>query len=150
MAKTFGAELPDNDVPQNLVTPIDTEAPDHVLTQPADVSTAQLEEDHLLKNAAALYDQLLEGHATAQDVCNNSTITQVLEKLADTKSSLKCFRTAALWLQYLEMISLLKAFITAEQAIGYSIYKLYTQCFLILLQLGIICMQSQHTSMSCQ
>ena len=115
VAKTFGAELPDNDVPQNLVTSIDTEAPDHVLTQPADVSTAQLEEDHLLKNAAALYDQLLEGHATAQDVCNNSTITQVLEKLADTKSSLKCFRTAALWLQYLEMISLLKAFITAER-----------------------------------
>ena len=113
MAKSFGVELPDNDISSDfLVTSSDTEAPDHILVESADVSTIQRQENHLLKQAAALYDELLEGDVITQDVCNHPT---VLEKLADAKSSLKCFKTAALWLQYLEMISLLKSFITAER-----------------------------------
>ena len=68
-----------------------------------------------LKAAAAWNDKLLKKDITVQEVCNDPNVTQVLEELANTKPSLKCFQTAALWIKYIDMICLFRFYIKADR-----------------------------------
>ena len=80
-----------------------SEVSDTALAESSEITPIRGDENELLKAAAVLYDKLLKKDITIQEVCNDPNVTQLLEELANTKSSLKCFKTAALWIQYLDI-----------------------------------------------
>ena len=78
-----------------------------------DSSTADTENNVLIE-ATDLYDQLLAGDVSVNFVCENTILDRVQHALATHIKSLENLRTAVLWIQYCEMIQLLRKFIKAE------------------------------------
>ena len=68
---------------------------------------------------------LLEKKQTVENFCKNQRLQQLIQTLNVKKNDLKDFKTAALWLQYLEMVELLHTFIKAERTGNWS---LHLQC----------------------
>ena len=76
-----------------------------------------------LHEAKRQYQDLLENRKTAEefsDVDILKTITDRVTKQRDTAKAAS--RTAALWIQYMEMIDLLRAFIRAEQTANWELH----------------------------
>ena len=63
----------------------------------------------------AVLDKLIAGEMSVDDLKENDTFTKIKQRYELTKASLQKFRTARLWLQYLEMTDILKKFIAAER-----------------------------------
>ena len=77
-------------------------------------STADTENNVLIE-ATYLYDQLLAGDVSVNFVCENTILDRVQHALATHIKSLENLRTAVLWIQYCEMIQLLRKLIKAER-----------------------------------
>ncbi len=93
LAKTFNVPLPgDEDNTTDNVT-----------------QTTELDE------AAALYDKLVQGSITADQVCQEEVMTRINDSLQREADSLKSSRTATLWFQYMDMVSILRKYIRAER-----------------------------------
>ena len=61
--------------------------------------------------------ELVCSHQVLQDdLAQNRRLDEMKVKYGNTMTSLKSRRTAQLWLQYMEMIDILKGFIKAERA----------------------------------
>ena len=76
-----------------------------------------------LHEAKRQYQDLLENRKTAEefsDVDILKTITDRVTKQRDTAKAAS--RTATLWIQYMEMIDLLRAFIRAEQTANWELH----------------------------
>ena len=56
-----------------------------------------------------------DGTASLSEYAESDALRSIMEKLDAEKESLKDHRTAKLWLQYMEMVSLLRTFIKAER-----------------------------------
>ena len=67
------------------------------------------------KSVAKLYDKLTSKEIGLEELINNSEIKKLWHELDNTKLSLADCRTAQLWLLYLEMVDILKKFISAER-----------------------------------
>ena len=67
------------------------------------------------KSVAKLYDKLISKEIGPEELINNSEIKRLWHELDNTKLSLADCRTAQLWLLYLEMVDILKKFISAER-----------------------------------
>ena len=65
--------------------------------------------------AALLYSKLLDCQVTAEEACKDDILAKISNALQLTKERLKSSRTAALWLQYMDMIDILRKFIRAER-----------------------------------
>eukprot|EP00745_Piridium_sociabile_P028799 TRINITY_DN4651_c0_g1_i2.p1 TRINITY_DN4651_c0_g1~~TRINITY_DN4651_c0_g1_i2.p1 ORF type:complete len:839 (-),score=172.35 TRINITY_DN4651_c0_g1_i2:728-3244(-) len=78
--------------------------------------------DEDLDNATSLVEKLLEGHTTAQEAANDPILCTIANKLDKYKASLSANRTSVLWLQYLEMIDILKMAIKAERTGNFSLH----------------------------
>ena len=63
----------------------------------------------------ALYIKLLTNECSVDEVISDSVLQELLNKYSSKTESLKSSRTAKLWLQYSEMILILRKFITAER-----------------------------------
>ena len=72
-------------------------------------------ENNVLIEATDLYDQLLAGDVSVNFVCENTILDRVQHALATHIKSLENLRTAILWIQYCEIIQLLRKFIKAER-----------------------------------
>ncbi|XP_065915240.1 uncharacterized protein [Dysidea avara] len=68
-----------------------------------------------LKEAAILYERLVQGSITADHVCEHATLARIDDSLQNKKEILKTSRTAKLWLQYMDMIDVLRKHIRAER-----------------------------------
>ena len=65
----------------------------------------------LLDDAALLFDKLMQGLSSAEDICKNTMMLKIDHVLQEQKELLKSSRTAALWLQYMEMVDILCKFV---------------------------------------
>jgi len=62
-----------------------------------------------------LYEKLVSGKNLPQDVYDNELLEKLFRSWLDTKSRLKVYPTAALWIQYLEIIDIYRQFVFAER-----------------------------------
>lgn len=97
------------DINQNVMHDAETTSTESAqVPEKDDIDTDLLE-------AIQIYDQLLNGDISHDDVCDNDAIARIQNKLDIIKTQLLKFRTPALWIQYMNMIEILKRFIKAER-----------------------------------
>lgn len=72
--------------------------------------------DKDLATAVQLYDKLVSGELSVQDVCSARCLDKIQEKLnlKAQKTQMAAKRTSKLWLQYMEMVDIFRLFIKAE------------------------------------
>ncbi|KAK6181969.1 hypothetical protein SNE40_009744 [Patella caerulea] len=88
----------------------------------------------VLQKATQLYNKLAAGDVDSNAVCSEHLLDEIREKLEKQKTVMATHPTARLWVQYMEMISLLRQFIKQrERETGLYIYRHYIKCFHILL-----------------
>ena len=63
----------------------------------------------------------MSGTVTVDDICSSDIINRIREQVRVKKESLQS-RTAALWLQYMEMIDILMVFLKAERTGNWSFF----------------------------
>ena len=68
-----------------------------------------------LDEAALLYGKLMKGEMSPEQVSQNDVTGKISVALQKKKEHLKSFRTAAMWLQYIDMIDILRKYICAER-----------------------------------
>ena len=68
-----------------------------------------------LNEAGVLYEKLMQGLVSADQVCCSDAITRIGAALQASKESIKSSRTATLWIQYMDMVDTLSKFIWAER-----------------------------------
>ena len=78
-----------------------------------DSASATLDKD--LAGAVELYDKVVSGELSVQDVCSSRCLDKIQEKLEAQKIQMAAKRTSKLWLQYMEMVDILRLFIKAER-----------------------------------
>ena len=71
-----------------------------------------------LSKMANLFEQLVDGEKTVEEVSKEDVFDLVHSKILEKKIHLHEFRTCKLWIMYMTMIDILRAFIKAER-IGY-------------------------------
>ena len=71
--------------------------------------------DSLNSDAQKLYKNLMGNSMTVADVCKMNTIDKIHSKLQIKVNSLASSENASLWLQYMEMINILRKFIRVER-----------------------------------
>ena len=62
-----------------------------------------------------MFEGLMAGNVTVATVCEDELLATISQELEKKKEELKQYPTAALWIQYLDMIQILKTFIKAER-----------------------------------
>ena len=68
-----------------------------------------------LDEVALLYDKLMQGLVSADQVCQDNVLAKINDALQDKKEHLKSSRTATLWLHYMDMVDILCKYIRAER-----------------------------------
>ena len=68
-----------------------------------------------LKEAASLFDNLMYLDKTIEEVCSADVLCRIRNIIERQKEALKQSRTACLWLQYMDMVDILREFIKAER-----------------------------------
>ena len=68
-----------------------------------------------LDAALQQYDSLMDGDMSVEDLCMADSLDQIKAKLDHLMTELTASRTSKLWLQYMEMINLLRKFLKAER-----------------------------------
>ena len=79
-----------------------------------------------LKGAASLFDNLMSLDKTIEEVCSADVLCRIRHMIERQKDALKQSRTACLWLQYMDMMDILRRFIKAE---GTGNWDLFLRCF---------------------
>ncbi|XP_045178258.2 uncharacterized protein LOC123538319 isoform X1 [Mercenaria mercenaria] len=69
----------------------------------------------MLKQLKEMYENLEKNKVSVSDVCSAELLQEVSQVLNLEKTKLKSYRTASLWLQYMDMVSVLQQFIRAER-----------------------------------
>ena len=67
--------------------------------------------------AGQLYDDIMRDPDVdvVEEVLSSKALWRIMDKLTEEKHSMENHRTAKLWLQYMEMIAILRMFIKAER-----------------------------------
>ena len=73
--------------------------------------------DNDLQESLLLHDQIVAGEVTAATVCPEKVLNRIAKKAA-----LSCHPTARLWLQYMDMVTLLRQFIKAERTGNWALH----------------------------
>ena len=68
-----------------------------------------------LVGASVLYKKLMQGSMSADQICQSDLMNKIRDALQTEAEALKSSRTAALWLQYMEMVDILRSFIRAKR-----------------------------------
>jgi len=62
-----------------------------------------------------LYDSLMKGEASTEDIISAPVLDSVRDIMNVARQSMKDLRTAQLWLQYMDMINILRTFLRSER-----------------------------------
>ena len=81
----------------------------HGATNDPPVSTAVSNGD--LEETASLFDNLMSLDKTIEEVCSADVLCRIRHTIERQKEALKQSRTACLWLQYMDMMDILRRFI---------------------------------------
>ena len=80
----------------------------------ADVEAPTKNQD--VDKALTLYEKLMAGEISAEEVCSSNVLERIKDSLKNHSESVKkSSRTSALWVQYMDMIDILRKFIRAER-----------------------------------
>ncbi len=69
-----------------------------------------------LQEAFVLYENLMNNSLSVHQVCQKEVVQKLKESLKSKVCSLQSSRTASLWIQYLDMIDILRNFIRAQRS----------------------------------
>jgi hypothetical protein len=69
-----------------------------------------------------LYKGILENKATTDDVLNDEHLTEISQFIRNEINSVSKYPTAKLWIQYMDMINIMKIFIKAERMGDWQLY----------------------------
>lgn len=108
-------------IPKNLPDPRETQS--HESTQASSVSESNDVLDQVvspensshLRAVQEIIDRLLSHEIRIEDISSDETIARLEQKLKECRNNLASLRTSKLWLQYLDMIEILRCFIKAER-----------------------------------
>ena len=78
--------------------------------------------DDDLEEAGRLYDTLVSDPSKIEEVHTSEALSRIIQKIMATMDSLKNQRTAALWLQYMRVVDILRKFIKAERTRQWSLH----------------------------
>ena len=67
-----------------------------------------------LEEAGIFYEKQMHGLVSVDQVCRSEATTRIGYALQTNKASMKSSRTATLWMQYMDMVDILRKFIRAE------------------------------------
>ena len=69
-----------------------------------------------MSRSEGLYKELIGQEKTAQEVAASDVLNKILTKVSEKRKKCKVTsRTAALWLQYMDMLDIVRTFIKAER-----------------------------------
>lgn len=106
LANTFNVHLPGSSGSDI------EEAEEFMETTPLHEETAKNPD---LDEAAVLYEKLMQGSMSADQVCQADVMTRIDAALRRETNFLKSSRTATLWMQYMDMVDILRKYIKAER-----------------------------------
>ena len=120
VAKTYHIPLPtkETDEPKRDTASTDPEN-DDVETDQQKQGTVDVTSD--ITEAKYIYDQAMLSTLSVEDVCSAGVLVRIKGKLDDLKQTMTT-RTAMLWLQYLDMVSILQRFIKAERMANWKLH----------------------------
>ena len=98
----------------NLFSTSEDEAEDEAESSLEVVATDLCSRNSDLQEAFILYENLMNNSLSVHQVCQTEVIQKLKESLKSKVCSLQSSRTASLWLQYLDMIDILRNFIRAQ------------------------------------
>ena len=75
-----------------------------------------------IDEAYVLYENLMEETISVDEVCSTDVIQRITNILKEKIDSLKSSRTAALWLQYMNMVDILRQYIRAERTGNWALH----------------------------
>ncbi len=94
--------------------PLPCQPMSHSSDNEADVEAPTKNQD--VDEALTLYEKLMGGEISAEEVCSSSVLERIKNSLKNhSESQKKSSRTSALWVQYMNMIDILRKFIRAER-----------------------------------
>ena len=113
VAKAYHIPLPtkETDEPKRDTASTDPEN-DDLETDQHKQGTVDVTSD--ITEAKYIYDKAMLSTLSVEDVCSAGVLVRIKGKLDDLKQKMTTTRTAMLWLQYLDMVSILQRFIKAE------------------------------------
>ena len=94
----------------------------------AELETPEVSSD--LRDLKDMFESLMQGRVSMGYVCQSHDLEDVRQKILDAKSSSSNSRTGKLWLQYLEMIEILRTFIKAERTGDWNLHLQTVQAML--------------------
>ena len=97
--------------------------------------------------AGQLYDDIMRDPDVdvVEEVLSSKALWRIMDKLTEEKHSMKNHRTAKLWLQYMEMIGILRMFIKAERTGDWALHLQTIQAMLpYFAAAGHVCEISTH------
>ena len=62
-----------------------------------------------------MFDEVLTGKVTAEEACMSQELTRIIERLEVKKQSIPASRTVKLWLQFMNMMDILRMFLKGER-----------------------------------
>ena len=118
--KAYHIPLPtkETDEPKRDTASTDPEN-DDVETDQQKQGTVDVTSD--MTEAKDLYDRAMLSTLSVEDVCSVGVLVRIKGKLDDLKQTMTT-RTAMLWLQYLDMVSILQSFIKAERMANWKLH----------------------------
>ncbi len=94
----------------------DNEDQDFAETVTSDENCADVGKNQDLDEAHTLYEKLMSGDMCVEEVCSSNVLERIKDSLKKHSESMKkSSRTSALWVQYMNMIDILRKFIIAER-----------------------------------
>lgn len=106
LSKMFNLKLPNEDT---TITQEDCEEMDN------SDDTMSHDEDGRIREAKNLMNRLLDGEIELAEIQRSNVLNEIERSLDEQKQKMHSFPTSRLWIQYMEMISILKQFIKAER-----------------------------------
>lgn len=79
-------------------------------------------DDSDLSSCLELFDQVVRKEVSAEVVASSQELDWIEAKLSETKSKLLTSRTSRLWLQYMEMLDILRRFIKGERTGNWNLH----------------------------
>ena len=98
--------------------------------------------DEDLDAVLKLYDKLMKDELTPSDVCQDSSLDRLHQKLEDAKATMQECRTSSLWLEYVDMNRILRQFMKAAKTGN---WKLHLNVVQNILQQATACTQNPAT-----
>lgn len=102
---------------------VDTALNSIIITKTAENILPETNWSSMVTEAANLYDELISFNITSEDLHSNTLLSSIGEKFSKIQSKLKIgSRTAKLWIQYMDMVDLLRDHIRSERTGNFKLF----------------------------